>query len=428
MQDTRPLSAPAAHAASTASPPLRILVVEDSPAERTRLEAALRRSGHQVLGTADGESALGVLDTHLVDLVISDWRMPRMDGLELCRRVRTRNERHYIYFLLLTGCTSGSDRIAGMDAGADDFLAKPVALEELRVRIAAGRRIVELKRALERRNADLASAAAAEAAARSALDADLQAAAEMQRQMLPTAEETMPGLRVAGLFEPASVVAGDSFGFRPISEHLVAFYHLDVAGHGVAAAMQSFTVSHLLTTGRDPSIAQTDPRDGNTRPRPPSRVVAKLNERLLDNTDSGRYLTMVYGVLDTRSGRGELVQAAHPYPLVLRAGGDAEYLGEGGLPVGAFEDAQWTGTQFRLEPGDRLFLYSDGATDGLDAKGQALGTSGLTAVLAAGDRQDLAGALTALAARLDERRGGSAPADDVSVLALERTPYPEAAP
>jgi two-component system, OmpR family, response regulator MprA len=114
---------------------MRILVVDDEPAVRDAVERALRLDGYDVLLAEDGGEALETLDTRPPDAVVLDLLMPRVDGLELCRRMRLRGDRTPV--LMLTARDAVSDRVAGLDAGADDYLVKPFALEELLARVRA---------------------------------------------------------------------------------------------------------------------------------------------------------------------------------------------------------------------------------------------------------------------------------------------------
>jgi two-component system response regulator MprA len=114
---------------------MRILVVDDEPAVREAVERALRLDGHDVLLAADGGEALDRLDERPPDAVVLDVLMPRVDGLELCRRMRMRGDRTPV--LMLTARDAISDRVAGLDAGADDYLVKPFALDELLARVRA---------------------------------------------------------------------------------------------------------------------------------------------------------------------------------------------------------------------------------------------------------------------------------------------------
>jgi two-component system, OmpR family, response regulator MprA len=113
----------------------RVLVVDDEPAVRRALERALRLENHDVQLVADGEEALDALATKPADVVILDVMMPRLDGLEVCRRMRQAGDRTPI--LMLTARDAIDDRVTGLDVGADDYLVKPFALRELQARLRA---------------------------------------------------------------------------------------------------------------------------------------------------------------------------------------------------------------------------------------------------------------------------------------------------
>jgi len=113
----------------------RVLVVDDEPAVRRALERALRLDNHDVTLAEDGEQALDVLAGGTTDAVILDILMPKLDGLEMCRRLRKAGDRTPV--LMLTARDRVSDRVSGLDAGADDYLVKPFALEELMARLRA---------------------------------------------------------------------------------------------------------------------------------------------------------------------------------------------------------------------------------------------------------------------------------------------------
>ncbi len=133
---------------------MKVLIAEDEPVSRRLLERFLRKWGYDVLVTCDGSEAWEALqETDSPNLVVSDWMMPEMDGLELCRKIRGMDRSGYIYFILLTAKGRKNDVIQGLEAGADDFLVKPFDKEELQYRIRIGERIIEL----ERRILDLAA-------------------------------------------------------------------------------------------------------------------------------------------------------------------------------------------------------------------------------------------------------------------------------
>ena len=131
---------------------MKILIAEDDAVSRLVLERSLQRTGHEVITTVDGEEAWERFTSEACQFVITDWMMPRLDGLELCRRIRAAQGRDYTYLILLTAKSQKRDMIEGMSAGADDFMAKPFDVGELEVRIRAGERVLNLERSLNERN------------------------------------------------------------------------------------------------------------------------------------------------------------------------------------------------------------------------------------------------------------------------------------
>jgi len=124
---------------------MQVLVVDDNPCAVHLLEQTLKRSEYDVLTASDGRSALEVLEQGACQLVVTDWEMPRMDGLELCRRVRGFSSVNYIYVILMAARHDASDSIEGMTAGADDFIVKPVQPSELILRVRVGERLLALE-------------------------------------------------------------------------------------------------------------------------------------------------------------------------------------------------------------------------------------------------------------------------------------------
>ncbi|MGB8167712.1 MAG: response regulator [Chthoniobacteraceae bacterium] len=123
---------------------MRILIAEDDPVSLKILEAALRNDGHEVVPTVSGEEAWERFDREPVRVIVSDWMMPGVDGLEFCRRVRARPKTEYTYFILLTANHTGRDNLrAAMAAGCDDFLAKPLDREAIYMRLRVAARILD---------------------------------------------------------------------------------------------------------------------------------------------------------------------------------------------------------------------------------------------------------------------------------------------
>tara|TARA_B110000483_G_scaffold88474_1_gene109118 strand:+ start:151 stop:741 length:591 start_codon:yes stop_codon:yes gene_type:complete len=123
---------------------VQILAIEDDPVARRVLRQALTKLGHEVVEAEDGEAALDAMARENFRVIVSDWLMPNMDGLEFCRRVRERPAEEYVYFILLTGrLASAENEREAADAGVDDFLSKPLDMNELWMRLRVAERILK---------------------------------------------------------------------------------------------------------------------------------------------------------------------------------------------------------------------------------------------------------------------------------------------
>ena len=145
---------------------MKVLIAEDDAVSRLTLRRAIEQLGHEVLVATDGTDAWELYRQHEIDVIVSDWLMPGMDGVDLCQRVRASQRETYTYFMLLTSLEGKHHFRQGMQAGADDYLTKPLDREELQVRLQVAQRVTSLHhqlaektRELERANIALAESA-----------------------------------------------------------------------------------------------------------------------------------------------------------------------------------------------------------------------------------------------------------------------------
>ncbi|MCE9978395.1 PP2C family protein-serine/threonine phosphatase [Leclercia adecarboxylata] len=393
-----------------------VLIVEDSPVYRRLLARMLAQWGYTVSEAENGVAALDILANQPVSLVISDWEMPEMDGLSLCREIRSRQFGHYVYVILLTAREAPDDLTLGFDAGADDFLSKPVEQSELRARLHAGARVLSLESTLAARNARLSEALRQ-------IEQDLEVAARIQQSVLPAHQQRHQDYFSDWIFLPSAWVSGDIFNVFPLDNHL-GFYCVDVSGHGVGAAMMSLAVARQFLHGR---AVERFLFTADNEVASPAEVVRILNGRFCsDEVEIVSYFTMIYGVIDLATGEGRLCQAGHPTPFIVTPEGEARTVGNGGAPVGLMPDLCWTDVNFSLAAGERLCLFSDGITECENLGGEQFGQMRLQASLQAGAGLTLNELLPQFARHLVHWRSGDnkeplAMADDVSLLVIERT-------
>ena len=135
---------------------MKILIAEDQPPAALFLQRMLEKTGHEVIVAPDGEAAWRIVREGEMPILISDWMMPHLDGLELCRRIRAAGCDRYTYIILLTSRDRREDRLEGLRAGADDFLTKPTCPDELALRLEIAERILAVHDHLARQNLQLA--------------------------------------------------------------------------------------------------------------------------------------------------------------------------------------------------------------------------------------------------------------------------------
>ncbi len=387
---------------------MKILIADDHEATRRMMTARLKIWGHECLAVGDGLQAWNELQRHSIGLVISDWNMPELDGVELCRKVRSADLGRYIYLILCTGRGEKADLIAGRDAGADDFLSKPVDFDELRVAIDGASRVIELEARLREQNEKLSRTNKELELAYSTIQRDMRAAADLQRELLPKSADRIDGVETDWFFIPAAFLAGDIFHFHKVATHQIAFYHLDVSGHGTASALLSVSLNRLLFR------EDTSSRADEITAAPPNVVLQRLNDRFQDLGDM--YFTIVYGVFDLEQRQICFAQAGHPNPIIMTANGDVREVGQGGFPVGLMSPMDYELTTIPFHSGDQLCLYSDGVLDCHNEHGEAFGLDRLLSALQNSRSCSVKGKVAQIELQVREWRGGRDFEDDLSML------------
>lgn len=400
--------------------PLRVLVVDDSKAQRMMLSMSLSRWGYDVVDAASGEEAIALCRCVVFDIILSDWMMDGMSGLDLCRAFRGLAQEGYAYFILLTSKSEKTEIAHGLEAGADDFLTKPVSADELRARLRAGERIVGMHKELVQKNRLLGATLAELQRAHHMVDRDLIEARKLQQTLVRERFRDWGRGAVTLFLRPSGHVGGDLAGFFELDADRVALYSVDVSGHGVASAMMTARLAgYLSAASPDQNIALRRRPGGGYDAVPPEDVAARFNRTMLEDLQVDQYFTMAYAQVDLAGGQVALVQAGHPYPLILRRSGQIDRLGGGGLPIGLLPGAQHDRVTAQLYPGDRLFLLSDGVTECPSPDGQELGEDGLERLIHKNRDLDSAALLDALIWDLASHMGSEEFPDDVSGLLFD---------
>jgi len=400
--------------------PRHVLVVDDSRAQRHILSMHLRRWGYLVTESEDAPSALAICAVAQIDIIISDWMMPGMTGLEFCRKFRGLGRESYGYFVLLTSKSEKTEIADGLEAGADDFLTKPVSSSELRARLRAGERMLAMQAEVLAKNKVIASTLLELQKLYDSLDRDLIEARKLQQTLIRDRVRDYGWAQASLLLRNSGRVGGDLVGSFRVDDGRVAVYAIDVSGHGVASAMMTARLAGFLTGsspeqnlayGRGPGGAQTL--------LPPEAVAERFNRLMLEEIQAEQYFTMVFAVVDRRSGLLSLVQAGHPHPMLVRPSGKVQRLGQGGLPIGLIPDAVYDRQEVAISPGDRLVLVSDGFTECPLPDGQDFGEDRLAESLIRSTHLSGADLLEALVWDLTAHSGSDSFPDDVSGVVLD---------
>jgi serine phosphatase RsbU (regulator of sigma subunit) len=243
------------------------------------------------------------------------------------------------------------------------------------------------------------------------IDEELRLAARLQQDFLPKNLPCVGSARFNALFRPAGYVSGDLYDVFRLDENHVGFYLADAIGHGVPSA--------LLTMFLRTSLVSKEINGGTYRILPPGEALARLNTAFASqNFSQTTFATACYGVINAITGEVQLSRAGHPLPILIPANSQEwTALDCGGGPLlGVFPEAEFDTRTFQLNPGDRLFIHSDG-TDDVQLH-QGLGEVGsiLCRLVA---KRDTASALAQLTIELDRQGGSLAPKDDLTIIAVE---------
>ena len=359
----------------------RILVVDDSRLQRRILVTSLVKAGYSVTEAASGEEALEIYEKDPPDIILSDWVMPGISGLELCKTLRSARTGRYVYFIILTSKSEKGELERALREGADDFLAKPISSEELRGRITAGQRILRMERELTEKNRLVTKTLDEMRNLNEALDRDLIEARKLQMTLVPAGTTFLDQSTVDFWLQPSGHVGGDLVGIYYYDSDKVGFFALDVSGHGIASALITARLSSWLRGNTpDQNVALAE-EDGHIKMRAPHEICRRLNTVFRAEIDTEHYFTIVIAQVDLASGTIELCQAGHPHPVIQRKDGSIQSLGAGGLPVGLIDDADYETVVAQVSAGDRFFLYSDGLSECPLPNGGMLEEEGVSALL-----------------------------------------------
>jgi len=454
-----------------------VIIAEDSRIQAKLLQKRLTDAGHAVRWAENGAEALKLARERRPDIIISDIEMPVMTGYEFCKALKSDPALRTVPLILLSTLSDPIDIIRGLDAGADNYVTKPydadyllgrmqallqtplgepsgdgtleVGIAGQTFRVQAGRQQVlnllvsifenavaknqELivanqdlsiaRDKLQQTNSELSDLNDRISTINARMVRDLEAAAKVQRSLLPPEDAALPGTAVAWRYVPCQDLAGDFLNFFPLDAEHAGLFVVDVSGHGVPSSLMAVTVGRFLSPKvSDQSLLVRQRADGGITVAAPAEVASQLNRLFQADEFSGLYFTILYGVLHLPTGRLDYVSGGHPALLHVPANGPPAYHGAEGFPIGFVPEFDYPQASLQLAPGDRIYLYSDGVTEAMDKDQNPLGDEALAACIASTRTRPLEASVADLLETVEQWCQPRGPLDDVSILGLEWRP------
>ena len=319
-----------------------ILVVDDDAMSRRVLAQLLSAAGYNCRVCKDGSEALDAIQDRPPSVLLLDFDMPGPNGAEVLRRLRSDKDPTVaqIPAIMLTAHGSQQSEVSCLQAGADDFVTKPVNSAVLRARIETQLRLRSMRRQLERQNDELEKW-------RRDLERDLAAARLTQQSLIPQKPLLLPGWQIATCYRPVIQVGGDIYGWLRMKDGRLLFWIADGTGHGAAAA--------LLTT-----LAKLLFHHGSMDHDSPASLMEAVDTDFRSIFGARSFMTAMCVALDLATGQGQVVGAGHPPLLLVRRDGTTKSITSVAPPLGMIKRTAFTETPIALEPGDTFLLYTDG--------------------------------------------------------------------
>ena len=398
---------------SAAEPAADILVVDDERISRAILARTLETAGLVCRQASGGYEALAAISQRLPALVLLDYAMPGgINGAEVCERLRAHPDAAVAQLpvIMLTGMVRDEQEVRSLEAGASEFVPKPVNAAVLQARINTQLRLHTLRRQLERQNQELADW-------RADLERDLEAARATQQTIIPQSLPILPGWDLAAHYQPVIQVGGDIYDWLRLPDGRLFFWIADATGHGASAA--------LLT-----ALAKLLFRHAAALSASPAEILRLVNTDFRASFKGRSMLTAMGVALDPGTGDLTMAGAGHPPLLVARWGkGRVEALRSQCPPLGLQADLAPSESRVRLEPGEGFFLFTDGFYDVVAAGGARMEFGAFeecvrdTPLLSNGASRGAgaaSGLLTQVLGCLHTYAGGQPFADDLAAVAAFR--------
>lgn len=373
------------------SPSLRVLVVDDTMANRQVLGVFLKRLGHAVAMAEEGAQAVALFAAQPFDLVIMDVMMPVMDGYEATRRIKALCGDHWVPVVFLSALDKDESLVAGLEAGGDDYLSKPINFSVLEAKLRSLTRTLGMQRTLETYHDER--------------EAENTLAVQILEQLMQR-----PGLADPLLhywMSPANYFSGDIVAAARSNDGRYHALLADATGHGLAAAISVLPVLSLFYDAVECGI-------------PLTQILAKINGQLRETLPVGRFVACSGVCVDVAQGKAELWLGGMPAAWLLAATGQVlQEFRSPYLPLGidVFDWREMPSQTIEIpDAGGQLVLFSDGLIESQNAGGEPFGVARLQAALAAAPADQR---IAAVQEAVNAHRGACEPHDDITLLLID---------
>ncbi|GJL69783.1 MAG: hypothetical protein NPIRA06_24180 [Nitrospirales bacterium] len=379
-----------------------ILIVNNEKILRMVAKKQLAKLQCRLLEASNGDDALALLDQEPVDLILSDWVMPGLDGPGFCEAIKQDERYRTIHFILMTELDHPTQIAEGLSRGADNFLSKTASGYEIVARVGAGLRARQLMLDLEKINRLLSQKQAE-------LNSELRSASTFVRDLLPRTGQVVPGVQVEWEFLPSSHLGGDFFQVARWGDDHLGLMMLDMSGHGIGPALRAVALSFFF---KEEHIEQMFPSYD------PGGILTSLNKQY-PMSDDGAYFTIWVGVWQSSTRVLRYATAGHPGAIVVKRDGPSVVLGGRSWPIGFAGDEVYGTDSVIVNPGDRMYLFSDGIYEVMNSQEEMWGRQRLQKAFEEFAGQPLQSGLSRI---IEESRTWNAQAgfeDDVALLGVE---------
>jgi sigma-B regulation protein RsbU (phosphoserine phosphatase) len=381
----------------------KILVVDDEPdlqgLIKQKFRNKIKAKEYEFHFAENGAEALEKISTvETIDLVLTDINMPVMDGLTLLSKINELNNK-LLRSVIVSAYGDMENIRTAMNRGAYDFIIKPIDLKDLEITIEKSLKEIELyKQAMATHNKLVA------------LQQELDIANVIQTSILPKTFPPFPDRKEFDIYAkmiPAKEVGGDLYDFFLIDKYRLAVVVGDVSGKGIASALLMAVCKTLI-------------KATSYKGMPADSVLSEVNNIVAEESPSNMFITLFYGVLDTRSGAFEYSNAGHNSPFFISNEGKISQLKDvGGLLLGAMKDVGYQSNVVMLKPGDSVFIFTDGITEAFNSNEEEFGEKRLGEFFTNKNSLATSEQVENLFAEIKSFSEGVEQSDDITCLALK---------